>query len=104
MKSSIALLITLVAGTANAFAPAPAGIQQSAASSVVSLKMANDNDLLRWARSSRSAEADDRIVELARPLGVVLNVDEATGNVYVETVAAKGNAARSGQVRTVDYW
>lgn len=59
--------------------------------------MANENDLLRWARSARSAGVDDRLVELKRPLGIVLDED-ANGNVYVETVAARGNAARTGMV------
>ena len=62
------------------------------------LSMASeDEDMLRFARSSRSAAADDNIVELRKPLGLVLNQDD-NGNVYVETVAAKGNAARSGKV------
>jgi hypothetical protein len=56
-----------------------------------------NEDLLRWARASRSAGSDDNVVELNRPLGLVLNQD-ASGNVYVETVAPKGNAARSGKV------
>ena len=57
--------------------------------------MASDEDFLRWARASRSAQADDTVVELMRPLGLVLNEDDK-GNVYVETVAPKGNAARQG--------
>lgn len=40
--------------------------------------------------------------ELKRPLGIVLEEDKATGNVYVETVAPKGNAARSGLVQEGD--
>lgn len=63
--------------------------------------MANEDDLLRWARSSRSASIDDRVVELKRPLGIVLNQDDS-GNVYVETVASKGNAARTGLVKEGD--
>jgi hypothetical protein len=62
------------------------------------LKMANDEDLLRWARASRSAGSEDTVVELIRPLGLVLNEDQFK-NVYVETVAPKGNAARTGKVR-----
>ena len=58
----------------------------------------NEQNLLRWARSKRSAEFDDNVVELVRPLGLVLNEDKM-GNVYVETVAPKGNAARTGKVR-----
>jgi hypothetical protein len=64
---------------------------------LTSLNMANDDDLLRWARSSRSAGAEDNLVELGRPVGVVLAEDD-NGNVYVETLAPKGNAARSGKV------
>mmetsp|Transcript_26709 Transcript_26709/g.73483 ORF Transcript_26709/g.73483 Transcript_26709/m.73483 type:complete len:203 (-) Transcript_26709:1606-2214(-) len=60
-----------------------------------------DDDLLRFARSSRSAGNDDNVVELMRPLGIVLNQDD-NGNVYVETVAPRGNAARSGKVKEGD--
>ena len=63
--------------------------------------MANDKDLLRWARASRSAGADDRVVELKRPLGLILEEDD-DGNVYVETVAPRGNAARTGMVKEGD--
>ena len=35
-----------------------------------------DSDLLRWSRSARSAQNDDNLVELLRPLGLVLNEDE----------------------------
>lgn len=66
------------------------------------LSMASeDEDMLRFARSSRSAAADDNVVELRKPLGLVLNQDD-NGNVYVETVAAKGNAARSGKIKEGD--
>ena len=64
-----------------------------------------DSDYMRWARASRSASADDNVVELLRPLGLVLNQDD-NGNVYVETVAPRGNAARTGKVRcskALDY-
>merc|ERR1712183_763359 len=56
---------------------------------------------LRIARSSRSASSDDNVVELPKPLGLVLNQDD-NGNVYVETVAAKGNAARTGKIKEGD--
>jgi len=62
---------------------------------------AEDDELLRRSRSSRSAGNDDNVVELQRPLGLVLNQDN-DGNVYVETVAAKGNAARTGKVKEGD--
>ena len=70
------------------------------AATTTALSMANDQDFMRWARASRSAGADDNVVELNRPLGLVLNEDEQ-GNVYVETVAPKGNAARSGKVSMI---
>jgi len=70
-------------------------------STATQLSMANDKDLMRWARASRSASADDRVVELRRPLGLVLDEDDS-GNVYVETVAPRGNAARTGLVKEGD--
>ena len=73
------------------------GLTTSLEPSSSALKMANDDDLLRWARSARGASAEDRVVELKRPLGIILNEDDS-GNVYVETVAPKGNAARTGLV------
>lgn len=57
-----------------------------------------DSDFMRYAKQSRTASIGDNVVELNRPLGLVLNEDE-NGNVYVETVAPKGNAARTGKVR-----
>lgn len=53
---------------------------------------------MRWAKQARSAEAGDTVVELVRPLGLILNQDEY-GNVFVEKVAPGGNAARTGMVR-----
>lgn len=53
-----------------------------------------------WDKSRRQASSDEKVVELLRPLGLVLNEDDS-GNVYVETVAPKGNAARTG---LVSYW
>lgn len=106
MKSAVfvAVLLALVASSStSAFAPAAgrssssSSIGTAASSTSTALSMANDNDLLRWARSARTAGVDDRVVELKRPLGIVLNEDKS-GNVYVETVAARGNAARTGMV------
>merc|ERR1712003_218225 len=77
-------------------------IQKSRSPScLTSLFMANEKDLVRWAKASRRASPDDRVVELKKPLGIVLNEDDE-GNVYVETVAPRGNAARSGQVKEGD--
>uniref|UniRef100_A0A7S0ATU5 PDZ domain-containing protein n=1 Tax=Minutocellus polymorphus TaxID=265543 RepID=A0A7S0ATU5_9STRA len=97
--SLFAVLLALLGASCSAFSPA---VSTTSSSSTTALSMANDNDLLRWARSARTAGIDDRVVELRRPLGVVLGED-ADGNVYVETVAARGNAARTGEVREGDF-
>jgi len=65
------------------------------------LCMASEEDVNRWAKAARQAGPNDRVVELRRPLGIVLNEDDS-GNVYVETVAARGNAARTGLVNEGD--
>mmetsp|Transcript_39170 Transcript_39170/g.80235 ORF Transcript_39170/g.80235 Transcript_39170/m.80235 type:complete len:133 (+) Transcript_39170:188-586(+) len=105
MKSFAAFLVALAATimTSSAFSPTrtpSTSITTTAQPSSTALNMANENDLLRWARSARSAGVDDRLVELKRPLGIVLNED-ANGNVYVETVAPRGNAARTGEVSSL---
>jgi hypothetical protein len=95
---SFALFLSLLVCTSHAFAPAPSS-SSVAHQMTFALKMANNDkdDLLKFARASRQASSEDRVVELARPLGVIL-ADDGKGNVYVETLAPKGNAARSGMV------
>jgi len=61
----------------------------------------NDENFLRWNRQKRQATVGDRKVELKRPLGIVLEEDE-NGNVYVDAVAPRGNAARTGMVKKGD--
>ncbi len=60
-----------------------------------------DDELRRYDKVRRAADANARVVELVRPLGMVLNED-SQGNVYVEAIAPKGNAARSGNVQEGD--
>lgn len=74
----------------------PSTLTQQSSTTVLSMAK-EDEDLLRFARQTRSAQSDDNVVELMRPLGLVLNQDDK-GNVYVETVAPRGNAARTGKV------
>lgn len=103
-------LITLaaIAQGASAFSPAPVSrinnnavvSTSSSAATSTSLYM-GDDELTRFSRAQRQAGADDRVVELKRPLGLVLEED-AEGNVYVETVAPRGNAARTGLVKEGD--
>ena len=108
----VAVILAVIAASSTTSAFAPVAVcsgsisvssTTAAPSSSTALSMANDNDLLRWARSARTAGVDDRVVELKRPLGIVLNEDKS-GNVYVETVAARGNAARTGMVSAVQTY
>lgn len=105
MKSFRVLSLITIVQAASAFAPVTtitrfessgvSSCQNIASSSALS--MANDDELMRFSRASRSAGVDDRVVELKRPLGLVLNEDD-NGNVYVERIAPRGNAARTGIV------
>lgn len=108
MKSTTLLAPLALAASSMAFVPTSIGgatvLSQcpvAAAESTVALSMASENDLRRWEKASRAAGAEDRVVELRRPLGLVLN-DDGNGNVYVETVAPRGNAARTGEVKEGD--
>lgn len=114
----VVVLLSATTYSVDAFAPSLSSITTSAVStftctstttktSLSAQKKAEDpkqnEDLMRWARQARSASSDDNVVELMRPLGLVLNQDD-NGNVYVETVAPKGNAARTGKVRICNGW
>ena len=103
----ISFAVLLCIQSTRAFAPVAPSAARSVSSpfsgSPSALSMANDDDLLRYSRASRQAGNDDNVVELMRPLGLVLNQDE-DGNVYVETVAPRGNAARTGRVRTQSHF
>jgi len=106
MKTSSSILIlAAIAQTTNAFSPSTVSrVNSNVITSTVtstSLFMADDDDLTRFSRQQRRAGTDDRIVELRRPLGLVLEEDEK-GNVFVETVAPRGNAARTGMVKEGD--
>jgi len=70
-------------------------------STALNLSDDNDSSFMRWNRAKRSATVGDRVVELKRPLGIVLEEDE-NGNVYVDAVAPRGNAARTGMVKKGD--
>merc|ERR1712045_193142 len=60
-----------------------------------------NGEFMRKEREARNAGIEDNVVELRRPLGLILKEDR-DGNVYVETIAPKGNAARKGGVRVGD--
>jgi len=99
MKSALVLIAAAaMASPATAFAPASTAVVKP----MTALSMAvNDEEFMRWARQSRSASSGDNKVELKRPLGLVLDEDD-NGNVFVQTVAPKGNAARAGVVKEGD--
>ena len=99
MKQTTLLLLALLMCSTRAFTSLTTSFSTSRTTDVASqLSMAQgDSDFMRWARQSRSAGAEDNVVQLVKPLGLVLNADQK-GNVYVETVAPKGNAARTGKV------
>lgn len=104
MKSTIAILAAAaLAAPSNMFcAPfSTSAVVPTQRSSLTSLNMAEDENFMRWARQSRSASQGDNLVELKRPLGLVLDEDDE-GNVFVQTVAPRGNAARSGLIQEGD--
>ena len=105
MKFAIIIIATTAISIHSAM-----GFASSSSSKVVAINIPtttaiamaeDDEDFKRWDKASRSAGANDNLVELKRPLGIVLDEDDK-GNVYVQTVAPKGNAARSGLVKEGD--
>jgi hypothetical protein len=97
------LLTTILTAVVVAFSPASSShkpyqsLVTTTTSTTALFNTPDDQNFMRWARASRSAQADDTVVQMMRPLGLVLNEDKQ-GNVYVETVAPRGNAARTGKV------
>jgi hypothetical protein len=103
--SCISILAVLCIQGTQGFAPSAPSItaisHDSSSSSSALQARGDDEDFLRTAKAARQAGVEDRVVELRRPLGVVLEEDE-NGNVFVETLAPKGNAARTGLVSEGD--
>lgn len=98
MKSVIALAMVMAAAVTAGFVPSTAARSRR----ITNLFMVEeDEDFLRWDKQSRSADSGDNLVEMRRPLGLVLDEDD-DGNVFVRTVAPKGNAARTGLVKEGD--
>ena len=104
------LLIALTAGasTVSAFL---SGMRSSSVTSVAAqrrsssapLSMAGFSEDFGWGqdvvrrqeRNARFAEEGARVVEIAKPLGIVLEEDK-NGDVYVAEVSPGGNGAKSG--------
>ena len=102
LKLSVALLMYTKSIAAFGLVAPLSKLSAPASASPCTLSMAKNDDLLRFSRASRQAGNDDNVVELTRPLGLVLNQDD-DGNVYVETVAPRGNAARTGKVCMMSF-
>jgi hypothetical protein len=98
LLATVALLSCAVGNSFQTMVPNTAATCRTQAPVSTALNMASDDDFKRWDKASRSAQDGDNVVTMRKPLGLVLNSDDE-GNVYVETVAPKGNAARTGQVR-----
>lgn len=101
MKSmKFIVAIVMATGTVITAGFTPSALHNSRRFTSISM-VEEDEDFLRWDKQSRSASSGDNLVELRRPLGLVLDEDD-DGNVFVQTVAPKGNAARSGLVNEGD--
>ena len=89
----------------SAFAPSSAhqSLTTTTSPSTTARPMAESEDdtFMKWARAARFATDEDEVIELPRPLGLILNQDPS-GNVYVEKVAPRGNAARTGKINEGD--
>merc|ERR1719231_14692 len=73
-------------------------IQKTSGTSLNMAKANVKNDAYtRQLRSARKAGADDRVVELKKPMGLELDEDE-DGNVYVKAITKGGRADKSGVV------
>ncbi|CAM9593169.1 unnamed protein product [Ectocarpus sp. 13 AM-2016] len=71
------------------------------------LSMASKKDeeaarqLSNMARAARKVGPNDRVVELRKPMGLVLEEDER-GNVYIVEIVPGGNASRKKQINVGD--
>ena len=99
MRTTTLVLFLSLALGASAFCPARRYATRSTTALAAS-SSDEDADFMKWARAARYATDTDEVIELPRPLGLVLNQDPS-GNVYVEKIAPKGNAARTGKVGNI---
>jgi len=97
-SSLISFLFLLVPAVAFTNSPeASSSVATSSSNTALFWNTDFNGDFMRKERESRNAGNDDNVVELRRPLGIILKEDKE-GNVYVETIAPRGNAARAGGV------
>lgn len=80
---------------------------QSQESSAVVLQMAGNNEeefIKNMARAARKPSATDRVIEMSKPLGLVLEEDEKQ-NIYIKSAQPGSNAVqyfRSGKIKEGD--
>ncbi|CAM9474455.1 unnamed protein product [Laminaria digitata] len=60
-----------------------------------------DRALANMARAARQVGPNDRVVEVRKPLGLVLEEDER-GNVYIVEILPEGNASRKKSINVGD--
>eukprot|EP00903_Cladosiphon_okamuranus_P011731 g11030.t1 len=60
-----------------------------------------DRQLANMARAARKVGPNDRVVELRKPMGLVLEEDER-GNVYIVEIVPGGNASRKKSINVGD--
>lgn len=57
----------------------------------------NDDALTAAARQARKAGPNDRVVEIRKPLGLVLEENDA-GDVFISKLKEGGNAAKNSKI------
>jgi NACalpha-BTF3-like transcription factor len=97
----IAAAAALAAPTCSGFSPVNTAVVPTRHQTSLSLSMNSEEDIRRFEKAARYAGPGENFVELRRPLGLVLDQDDY-GNVFVQTVAPKGNAARAGTIKEGD--
>jgi len=107
-SSLISFLFLLVPAVVVAFTNTPAAassssVVSSSSSTTTTLFWNSDfnGDFMRREREARGAGNEDNVIELRRPLGLILKEDK-DGNVFVDTIAPRGNAARVGGIKEGD--
>uniref|UniRef100_A0A6U1P4I4 PDZ domain-containing protein n=1 Tax=Fibrocapsa japonica TaxID=94617 RepID=A0A6U1P4I4_9STRA len=72
-------------------------LQTSTSVLPIKMSLSDDEELRKQSRALRKPGANDRVAEVNKPLGMVLEEDER-GDVYVADVIPGGNAARTGKI------
>lgn len=90
------LLLTVWVGCCRAWSLSNRGPVQLVSARALSMKVENDS-FRKANREMRKASADERMVEIRMPMGLVLDEDR-DGNVFVKEIDAGGRAEKTGKV------